>query len=46
MNNELNNEVTRSDFWAVMAELDREHVRFQAAVEEYLEALRQFKANL
>jgi len=39
-------EQTNSDFWAVMAELDRERIRFQVAVEECIEAMREFKANL
>jgi phage host-nuclease inhibitor protein Gam len=36
----------KTDFWAKMAELDAEIKRFEAAVEDFCEAKKEFLANL
>jgi hypothetical protein len=42
----INNEVSKSDFWKKMEELDREIARFQVAVDKCCQAISEFKANL
>jgi phage host-nuclease inhibitor protein Gam len=36
----------KTDFWAKLAELDAEIKRFEAAVEDFCEAKKEFLANL
>jgi hypothetical protein len=42
----ISNEISKSDFWEKMKELDREIARFQASVDECCQAISEFKANL
>jgi hypothetical protein len=42
----ISNEISKSDFWQKMEELDRAVARFQASVEECCQAIAQFKAHL
>jgi hypothetical protein len=37
---------SKADFWREMQELTREVARFEAAVDAFCEAAREFKANL
>jgi hypothetical protein len=44
--NTLNSNEPKTDFWAKIAELDAEIKRFEAAVEDFCEAKKEFLANL
>jgi hypothetical protein len=37
---------SKADFWKEMEELEREVARFEASVDAFCEAVREFKANL